>query len=192
MIIKVCRALLGDGMSLPSGLNLISAQGSAPDYLHQDSLQVILDNDCEDVDNRIGADESTTYKRRQRCGNQRIPNSPSPDLGELGDGPPSLAFPTEERVRWKEQQKIRKAAGIEVKKKHKYVEAHFDDCGTDISGMGPDDVNDYITAEVIGDLEPHEPNSDDEWTQGLTQWWLLGSDLSDNLGPQGQRLMFMR
>ena len=57
--------------------------------------------------------------------------------------------------------------------------------------MGPDDVNDYITAEVIRDLEPHEPNSDDEWTQGLTQWWLLGSELSDNLGPQGPKAMIM-
>ena len=89
----------GDGMSLPPGLNLTSTQGSAPDYLSQDPPQGIFGNDCEDTEIRTGTDESTANKRRQKRGNQKIPNSSSHDLGEPGDGTPSLAFPTKEHVR---------------------------------------------------------------------------------------------
>ena len=42
-------------------------------------------------------------------------------------------YPTDERVEWKRKRKENKEKGIEVKKKTKVVEAHFDDCGTDLS-----------------------------------------------------------
>ena len=38
-------------------------------------------------------------------------------------------FPTEERVEWKRKRKENKEKGIEVKKRTKVVEDHFDDCG---------------------------------------------------------------
>ena len=41
---------------------------------------------------------------------------------------------------WNGRRNVKKTRkkGIEVKKKLKVVEAHFDDCGTDLSGLGSD------------------------------------------------------
>ena len=50
----------------------------------------------------------------------------------------TLAFPTEGRERQKVKEKERKLAGIEVKRKMKDIEDHVDDCGSDLSGLGPD------------------------------------------------------
>jgi hypothetical protein len=43
-------------------------------------------------------------------------------------------------MRQKAKEKERKAAGLDpvVKKKQFKVEEHFDDCGQDLSGLGPD------------------------------------------------------
>ena len=50
-------------------------------------------------------------------------------------------FPTEERVEWKRKRKENKEKGIEVKKKVKIVENHHDDCGTDLSGLGTEEID---------------------------------------------------
>ena len=44
-------------------------------------------------------------------------------------------FPTEERERWKLMRKERKAQGVEPVKKKQIIEEHYDDCGTDLSGL---------------------------------------------------------
>ena len=69
---------------------------------------------------------------------------------------PELAFPTEERVRQKEKEKARKAAGIEVKRRKLHVEEHYDDCGQDLSGLGPEaaiDAADFLITHSIADPE---------------------------------------
>ena len=55
------------------------------------------------------------------------------------------AYPTDERVEWKKRRKENKEKGKEVKRKVKIVEDHFDDCGTDLSGLAKvaDEVDDY-------------------------------------------------
>ena len=45
---------------------------------------------------------------------------------------------TEERIQQKAKAKLRKAQGIAPKKRLKFLENHFDDCGTDLSGLGID------------------------------------------------------
>ena len=52
------------------------------------------------------------------------------------------AFPTEERIRAKE----RKAAGIQPKKRKKFCDQHFDDCGADFSGLGPKEMDEAAQA----------------------------------------------
>ena len=53
----------------------------------------------------------------------------------------SAAYPTEERIRWKDVQKMRKAKGVPVVKRKQVIEDHWDDCGQDLSGLaGPDDL----------------------------------------------------
>ena len=47
------------------------------------------------------------------------------------------AFPTEERERQKIKHKALKEQGKKPGKKLKQIEEHFDDCGTDLSGLGP-------------------------------------------------------
>ena len=57
------------------------------------------------------------------------------------------AFPTDERVRQKQRQQERKAAGIEFKRRIQHVEEHYDDCGQDLSGLGKEvaeDAADYL------------------------------------------------
>ena len=50
-------------------------------------------------------------------------------------------FPTEEREEWKRKRKENKEKGIEVKKKVKVIEDHHDDCGTDLSGLGTEEID---------------------------------------------------
>ena len=51
------------------------------------------------------------------------------------------AFPTEERLQQKAKAKARKEKGIQPKKRPKIIEDHYDDCGTDLSGLGIDPDN---------------------------------------------------
>ena len=53
--------------------------------------------------------------------------------------PPEQVYPTEARVRQKEQDKLRKAQGKEPRKRKKIVEDHHDDCGDCLTGIGSPD-----------------------------------------------------
>ena len=50
----------------------------------------------------------------------------------------SCAYPTEERERQKVRNAERKKAGILAKTRKIPVEDHYDDCGTDLTGLGDD------------------------------------------------------
>jgi len=86
------------------------------------------------------------------------------------------AYPTDQREEWKRKQKENKASGLTVQKRQKVIENHFDDCGTDISGLGPADDTDYCV------IEPAmlEQDSDDEFasyfTQSIEQHWFKDSE----------------
>ena len=84
-----------------------------------------------------------------------------------------LMFPTEERVEWKRKRKENKEKGIEVKKKVKVVENHHDDCGTDLSGLGPEDTQVLLSHEC-------EYDSDEENLKGINMYWCKGSDWEDD------------
>ena len=57
------------------------------------------------------------------------------------------AYPTESRERQKVMQKARKLAGGAAKKKKFIIEDHYDDCGTDLSGLGADIC--FLAADVL-------------------------------------------
>ena len=46
-----------------------------------------------------------------------------------------IALPTEQRIAQKRKEKADKEAGVERKKQKQPLEQHFDDCGSDLSGM---------------------------------------------------------
>jgi len=84
------------------------------------------------------------------------------------------AYSTEARERQKERLKQRKEAGeVDIVKKKFEIENHFDDCGTDLTGLGPGIVMHAldITAEVPGDNENVAP-----WARTLAVWWFLEKD----------------
>ena len=61
------------------------------------------------------------------------------------------AYPTDSRERHKERERNTKEEGIvlEVKKKYKYVEPHYDDCGENLSGIiGQADIDQYFSWAV--------------------------------------------
>ena len=81
-------------------------------------------------------------------------------------------FPTEERVEWKRKRKENKEKGIEVKKRTKVVEDHYDDCGHNLLGLG-DDVSETLAHYAFeNDYEP--------LVEGLCYRWFKGSDWSDD------------
>jgi len=82
----------------------------------------------------------------------------------------TVAFPTDERVEWKKRRKENKEKGIEVKRRKKIVEEHYDDCGTDLSGLGPLDV--HLTTDINDDTDPE----DEVLVAGLSVGWFKGSE----------------
>ena len=67
-------------------------------------------------------------------------------------GKPVLAFPTAAKERQKIADKARKEAGIAKRTRKFVIEEHYDDCGTDLSGLGADIK--ALTLEYLV-LEPH-------------------------------------
>jgi hypothetical protein len=91
------------------------------------------------------------------------------------------AFPTDERVRQQAAIKLAKADGTYVKKKRKFhIEATFDDCGDDLSGLGLE--GNYLAWEESDDASESSSNNED-WTS-MCQWWLKGSEFDGGLPQQ--------
>ena len=76
------------------------------------------------------------------------------------------AFPTDEREEWKRKRKENKEKGIEVKKKIKIVEEHYDDCGTNLAGLG--------NSEFLFNIR-QIPTDEEPIVKGLCEHWLKGS-----------------
>ena len=93
------------------------------------------------------------------------------------------AFPTEGRERQKEQDKLRKAAGIEKKKRKFHIEEHYDDCGTDLSGLGADALAQTADYLVMPE-ESHDEHPDDDVADGLETHWFTGSETPPGLPPR--------
>ena len=100
------------------------------------------------------------------------------------------AFPTEGRERQKIKEKARKLLGIEPNKKQYVIEDHFDDCGSDLSGLGPDIfiyLADILEELDSSDSEPDFDNEANDLVTNLHTWWLRGSEAATTmpgLGPQ--------
>ena len=62
-------------------------------------------------------------------------------------------FLTQERVVWKRKRKRNKEQGIEVKKKVKIIEDHRNDCGTDLSGLGNNEIAPLLAYEANYDSD---------------------------------------
>ena len=87
-----------------------------------------------------------------------------------------------------------KEAGVErvVKKKPKVVEEHYDDCGQDLSGLGPDAVEDaadyYVTLLIQPSEERYERQDLEtcyEQASSLATYFLKGSEASvDDYWPR--------
>jgi hypothetical protein len=77
----------------------------------------------------------------------RLPDSSLLQIERTESSKTQLAYPTEQREEWKRKQKEMKAAGKEPKKRTKIVEEHYDDCGTDLSSLGPSDPSDFLLCE---------------------------------------------
>ena len=50
---------------------------------------------------------------------------------------PQNAYPTEDRIRQKALEKVRKEMGVKAVKRVKHVEDHHDDCGESLEGLPP-------------------------------------------------------
>lgn len=101
------------------------------------------------------------------------------------------AYPTEGREKQKLRLKAMKEAGIEPKRKKFHIEAHYDDCGSDLSGLGPGWVHliaDYTVGVYlelpmeVGTLgnsyDPELLMSTHKYTTSFSLWFLHGSEVT--------------
>ena len=94
----------------------------------------------------------------------------------------STCYPTLERERQKERAKKLKAEGKKAKTRPVHVEEHHDDCGHDLSGIVPM-LKEDISKPNAADTSLHEAIG---LVAGLETYWLLGSEVSNNLLPQNK------
>ena len=95
-------------------------------------------------------------------------------------------YPTDAREKQKIAEKARKEAGIEKQTRKKFVENHCDDCGTDLSGLGPDAAKpfDSYTIEHCGESDD-EPDEAVHMMFNLELFTLHGSEWNSSLHYDG-------
>ena len=103
----------------------------------------------------------------------------------------SYAFPTDAKERQKVADKARKEAGIAKRTKKFKIEEVYDDCGTDLSGLGMDAAalameHLVITTEDLSDSEGDEPPI----TDGLELYWFQGSSVPDRPQVQAPHMLW--
>ena len=89
---------------------------------------------------------------------QRVPDSSLDGLTNEKSQEIAAAFPTDSKERERNAKNLRKAQGLEAKEKKKktfVIEDHYDDCGDDLSSLGPDVL-------LVGCREPYCLDSDEE------------------------------
>ena len=64
-------------------------------------------------------------------------NPITPTAMQPHDASPLNAYPTEDRIRQKALEKVRKEMGVKAVKRVKHVEDHHDDCGESLEGLPP-------------------------------------------------------
>ena len=129
-------------------------------------------------DDHTSTDKTSKIKRQQRKAANRTTY--------FSDNVAS--FPTDSRERQKVLEKERKAAGIEPVKKNKFVEDHSDDCGTDISGLGPDALNQYEEYHIELVEQESEPDSADELAFNLNIIGMRGTEWDNTLPFDGEAM----
>ncbi len=75
-----------------------------------------------------------------------------------------------------EETKGNETAGEKPKKRLKIVEDHHDDCGTDISGLGPKDPSDFLLCEPATLEEDSDEELDHTLTSVVSQYWFKNAD----------------
>ena len=103
-----------------------------------------------------------------------VQSAESPSASESSSRPtaPSLACPTFEKEQQKKRRQKLKEKGItlEVRRKKFHVEEHYDDCGTDLSGLG-----DHVALLADDDLGWSSSSEDEETRHFNLPWnWLCG------------------
>jgi len=82
-----------------------------------------------------------------------------------------LAYPTDSKQRRREREKAAKEAGtpLEVKKKKKVIEDHFDDCGEDLRSLNIDEdsLSSQFTQQLLLDPDQSHFSLDEETTSTL-------------------------
>ena len=71
----------------------------------------------------------------------------------------TTTYPTEARLRQKQRLKKAKEQGLKPQRRKKDVEAGNDDCGDDISGLGPDAV--LLSSDIIPEQFDYDSDDDD-------------------------------
>ena len=93
---------------------------------------------------------------------------------------PEKAYPTDARERQKKREKLAKERGEEksVKKRKKYVEDHYDDCGDDISSIADER---QINLLVCEDSEDDDPTDQVDASYLAYMFW--GSEMERTISP---------
>ena len=87
-----------------------------------------------------------------------------PEQSQLHPPVPSGHFPTEAKLLQRQKRKALKEAGcpVEVKRKSKHVEQHFDDCGEDFSSLCFP-----VSSSLLSDSDTSEASESDVFRTGL-------------------------
>ena len=117
------------------------------------------------------------------CAPTREPSLPVDGFSLTCPSGKANAFPTDSRERAKAAEKLRKEQGIEPRRKKFHIEDHFDDCGTDLSGLGSDLVlHSYFCPSSVSGMTTDwsdvwsESASDDDSSSGPPCFLLRRSD----------------
>ena len=139
----------------------------SPDAEHSFNTTTDQDNDSM----RIRHDHKVKHLRKTRKQQLRALYNNEPDIEPHQaqcSTTLSHAYPTDARERQKIKEKENKAKGIEPVKQIKHVEEHYDDCGNDLSGLGPN-------AEIFLEEYAIEEDNDAEFEDDAH---LLGHNLN--------------
>ena len=153
-----------------------------PGTLGNSTLQIDPSDSLEAQD---GPDSS--HNASEDCG-RALPEATSAPLVAQPLPSKAAAYPTDARERQKQREKQAKESGtpLQVKKKHKHVEEHYDDCGDDISSLHQE-LETYVLEDIMFTTEDTAmADSTEHDDADLACWMLWGSDIG-SLGADRQQ-----
>ena len=103
-----------------------------------------------------------------KCSESKIAEAAPQNSKDVSD---ASAFPTASKEKERDRRNQMKAAGLEivVKKKKFVVEDHHDDCGDDLSSLGPEDQMLTVGLSDIYTLDSDEEHIDQELDRRMVQ-----------------------